>query len=111
MDASTRRIDIKDLSEAFRKLVREIQESGEEAVLFDGEKQVASLRRLEPGELELDEEERDERDKAAWARFDEVAERITKNWTSPLSATEMLEEQRASRQKALKRATRRLDGR
>ncbi len=97
MAAQSRRIDIKDLSESVRELVREVQESGEDVVVVDGATELmfsrpaaetASAKTLaEPDEDLLKRRE-------SWERIVARRAEVTQGWNSPLSAAEVVAEQR-----------------
>ncbi len=104
MSAQSRRVNIEDLGEPASKFFREVQASGEEAVVVDGTTNVVVVQPAAETTLPTTDAEREEwnrLEREAWERIAVLRERISKNWTSPLSAAELVEEQRRSRSESL----------
>ena len=97
MAAQARRVNLDELGEFACKLIREVRDSGDELVLIDGAEEVRLARSVAETpppatDAEHDEDLRERRE--AWARIVARRTEITKGWTSPLSAAEVVDEQR-----------------
>jgi hypothetical protein len=96
MASTTRRIDIRELGERACTLIREVHDSGDEVVLVDGDEEMVVMRPATPdaeaGEPDWD--NWDPADREAWTQLLAIRADVTKNWISPLSAAEAVEEQR-----------------
>lgn len=92
MSVQPRRVQISSLGDSVRELIREVHESEDEFVLMDGERELASVRRLKNIAPPVNDMSDDlTREQKVWAEIVAIRGELTKAWNSPLSGAEAIE--------------------